>query len=245
VRRAASSWVGIAAAVVALVAGSDGAQAREKLARFPAGADRTPASRYAALGRDSCLRELRRRGIAFRSVDSARGVLAPVRLLGKVGGVRYRTDLDPSAGRRAPWEVFDCRLVLALDDFSTILRAHEVVEVRIFSAWRPPAKSWPKGKVARRHPGALALDARVFRKQDGSELDVDAQWGGAIGAETCGAGAAAPEPPSPQARELRSIVCEAADARIFHSILTPNYDRPHHNHLHLEVTAEVKWFIVR
>ena len=49
----------------------------------------------------------------------------------------------------------------------------------------------------------------------------------------------------PEAREIRSIACEAADARIFHSILTPNYDRPHRNHFHLEVTAGVQWFIVR
>jgi hypothetical protein len=46
-------------------------------------------------------------------------------------------------------------------------------------------------------------------------------------------------------RELRSIVCEAADQHIFTSMLTPNYDRAHENHLHLEVTPGVQWHLVR
>jgi hypothetical protein len=40
-------------------------------------------------------------------------------------------------------------------------------------------------------------------------------------------------------------VCAAADAHLFTTILTPNYDRAHYNHFHLEVTPEVKWHLVR
>jgi hypothetical protein len=44
--------------------------------------------------------------------------------------------------------------------------------------------------------------------------------------------------------ELRRIVCDAAGARLFNVALTPNYNWPHRNHFHLEVTAGVGWFVV-
>jgi hypothetical protein len=49
---------------------------------------------------------------------------------------------------------------------------------------------------------------------------------------------------TPAATELRSILCEAVAQHLFNVVLTPNYNREHHNHFHLEVTAGVKWFLV-
>ena len=239
-----SGWLVGAGVGLALAAMAPRLEGRS-VARFPAGATQTPAYRYARLSASQCFGELRTRNIAFRRVKQARGVLAPLRLAGELGGVLYRTDFPEPQRQQVPWEVLDCRLVLAMHDFSAILRAHDVVEVRIFSGWRPPPKRWPADKIARRHPGGLALDVRLLRKASGSELVVEDDFHGRIGAETCGKAAVPPRPATPEARELRSIACEAADARIFNSILTPNYDRPHHNHFHLEVTAGVKWFIVR
>jgi hypothetical protein len=239
-----SAWLPSAGVALALV-GLTGRLEGRDLAKFPRGATETPAYRYAHLGADNCRAELGRRGIAFREVEEARGVLAPVRLTGALGGVVYRTDFPAAKRPSLPWEIFDCRLVLAMHDFSSILAAHDVEEVRIFSGYRPPSKRWPKDKLARRHPGALALDVRMFRKRDGTVLVVEEHFNGRIGSKTCGESAAKPQPPALEARELRSIACEAADAQIFNSILTPNYDRPHRNHFHLEVTPGVKWFIVR
>ncbi len=219
------------------------ALAGPNLARFPKHPATAPAMRYARLGRRACLRALKQRHIDYTPVSKAPGVLAPVRLRGKLEGVLFRTDYPPKMRRKVPWEVFDCRLVLALDDFTRILKAHDIDEVRIFSAWRPPSRHWPEGKIARRHPGALAVDVRVLKKKSGQELVVEHDFHGRIGAETCGPDADSPDPATPEARELRSIVCEASDARIFNSILTPDYNKPHHNHFHLEVTAGVKWFI--
>jgi hypothetical protein len=76
-------------------------------------------------------------------------------------------------------------------------------------------------------------------------LDVKKQFGGRIGSVTCGPKARPPSPATDDAKELRAIVCEIAAARIFTSILTPNYDRPHFNHIHLDLTPRVKWRIVR
>jgi hypothetical protein len=207
---------------------------------------KSPAAKYAALQRDACLRELRSRGIAFTEVPEARGVLAPIRLRGPLGGVTYRTEAPAAEREKSPFEVFDCRLALALDDFGAILRAHDVEEALIFSAWRPPPKSWPATKLATRHPGALAVDIRVFVKKaaPGSErptLVVERDWLPAHEAPSCGDKAPPILPDTAEAREIRDIFCQASDRRIFSSMLGPNYDKPHKNHFHLEVTPGVKW----
>ena len=210
----------------------------------PPDPEATPAFRYANLDRDACEAELTRRAIPFTRVDEARGVLAPVRLTGPVAGIAYHTGLPADQRLTSPNEVFDCRLVLALSDFSAILSAHDVVEVIHMSGWRPPpSKSWPAGKLGTRHDGALALDAGTFVLKDGTKLEVLKDFHGRIGARTCGPGTG-PWPATPQAKELRSIACEAAEAHLFQVELTPDYNWPHRNHFHLEVTPGVKWFLV-
>ncbi len=215
-----------------------------KVSRFIAPADATasPAYRYGVLSQLDCEAELKRRGVGFVR-ETARGVLAPVRLTGPLRGVQFRTDLDDRARAASPWEIADCRLVLALDDLAALLGRHDVVEVRHYSMYRPPPQPWPDDKLGTRHSGGLALDAGRFVAKDGRVLDVDKHFHGAIGAATCGAGAA-PRPATAEALKLRAILCEAVDRRLFNVVLTPNYDRPHHNHFHLEVTAGVKWFLV-
>lgn len=258
---------------LALVSGNGRARGRGRtVAELDPAWASAPSAQYAALSKPACLAELRRRHIAFQPVAEARGVVAPVRVVDGVGGVLYRTALSRSRRLENPHDVFDCRLVLALHDFSRILRKHDIDEVLMFSGWRPPSKRWPKGKPAVRHPGALAIDIYRFgtwvsaepepaaqpadgtapparsakhRRRKRAWLDVKEHFGGRIGARTCGPKAAAPHPISDQARQLRAIVCEAAEARIFTSILTPNYDRPHANHVHLDLATKVKWRIVR
>jgi hypothetical protein len=207
----------------------------------PADAADAPAVRYAQLDQDACEAELAERAIAFTRVE-AHGVLAPVRVAQALHGVTFHTDAREADRPTSPYEIADCRLVLALDDFAQILERHGIVDVRHYSIYRPP-HGWPEGKIGSRHDGALAIDAGRFQDQDGKVLDVDKDFHGAIGAATCGDGAG-PRPSSPAAVELRAILCEAVSARLFNVVLTPNYNRPHHNHFHLEVTAGVRWFLV-
>jgi hypothetical protein len=208
----------------------------------PAGFGDSPATRYAKLDRTACEVELGRRSVPFVAVDEARGVLAPVRLTGPLHGVTFRTGLPKAQRATSPWEIVDCRLALALDDFAAQLATHDVQEVIHFSVYRPPVLSWPAGKLASRHPGALAIDAGSFVKKDGTTLEVERDFHGHIGAVTCGG--AGPDQTTPQAVELRRIVCDAAAARLFNVVLTPDYNRPHRNHFHLEVTAGARWFVV-
>ena len=203
------------------------------------------AERYAALSPSACLAELSARGIAFTREPPTRGVEIPVRLTGAVGGVRYRTDFPDKQRGKVPWEIFDCRLVLSLDDFGATLKAHSIVEARIFSCWRPPSASWPLTQRARRHEGALAVDVREFRKENGETLSILDHFNGRLGSPPCGAEAVPPSPATSEAKELREIACAAAESHVFNSVLTPNYDLPHKNHFHLELTPDVDWFMVR
>lgn len=205
----------------------------------PADAKDSPAYRYGNLSQDDCEAELKNRSIDFERVE-ARGVGAPVRIKQALHGVTFRT--DGKDHEDSAYEITDCRLALALDDFAAELAQHDIVEVRHYSIYRPPPKSWPEGKVAQQHIGAVAIDAGRFIKSDGSVLDVVKHFHGAIGAKTCGDGAG-PHPVTPEATELRTILCDAVEHRLFNIYLTPNFNRPHHNHFHLEVTG-ANWFLV-
>ncbi len=200
----------------------------------------TPAARYAKLSADECKAELTQRGIPYLD-ETAPGVEIPVRLLGPIGGVLYRTDAGEAERRHSPWEVFDCRLVLSLADFGEILARHEVVEARIFSAWRPLARA-ANSIPQRRHPAALAVDVRALKKANGEQLVILKDFHGRIGAPLCPPNR---PPAGAAAAELLDIVCEAAAAHYFNSILTPNYNRAHKNHFHLELTPGVSWFLLR
>lgn len=205
-------------------------------------AAKTPAVRYAALSQGTCEAELRRRRVPFTRVE-ARGVLAPVRLRGPVSGVVYRSQVPERSRTTSPYEIFDCRLVLALDDFSKLLQKLDVIEVIHYSAYRPPARrGWVPGRIGSRHGGALALDIGRLVRRDGTALDVEKDFHGRIGARTCGG--AGPIPATPEALLLRTLVCDAAAAHFFNLILTPNYNWAHRNHFHVEVTSRVRWFIV-
>jgi hypothetical protein len=166
-----------------------------------------------------------------------------VRLSGPLHGVAYHSTLPVRQRASSPYEILDCRLVLALDDFSAILAKHDVVEVVHYSVYRPPSTSFPAAQIGRQHDGALAIDAGWFKRKDGSVLQVERDFHGRIGAGTCGPGTG-PLPVTAEASALRSIVCEAADAHLFNVELTPDYNWQHRNHFHLEVTPAVRWFLV-
>jgi hypothetical protein len=206
-------------------------------------AELTPAVRYASLDPSSCAVELSSRAVPFVAVDAARGVLAPIRLTGPVHGVSFHSGLAVPLRATSPYEILDCRLALALDDFAGLLARHGITEVVHLSLYRPPPRGWASGRIAGQHGGGLAIDAAKFVKADGSVLDVDRDFAGKIGDSTCGPGAV--QPRSVPSAELRSIVCEAALEHLFHVELTPDYNGKHKNHFHLEVRAKARWFLVR
>jgi len=218
--------------------------AKKAASRFeaPSDVENTPAYKYGSMSPSECELELDNRKISFQK-ETARGVAGAIRLSGPLHGVTFKADVEEKDRATTPYEIVDCRLALALDDFAAILEKHGIVEVRHYSIYRPPPKSWPDDKEGTRHDGAMAIDAAHFVNKDGKSLDVVKHFNGAIGNKTCGDGAA-PDPVTAEATELRSILCDSVAAHLFNVVLTPNYNKPHHNHFHLEVTAGVKWFLV-
>jgi hypothetical protein len=112
-----------------------------------------------------------------------------------------------------------------------------------------PAKEAPAAPAPRttwaapgtRHPAGLAIDVALLKKRDGHWISVASHFQGKIGAKTCGEGVR--DADSPDARELRSMVCEANDLGVFTYVLTPNYNAAHADHFHMEIRPQVKWFL--
>lgn len=203
-----------------------------------------PATLYGALDGASCEAQLKKRGVAYAHVPGgARGVDRPIRLTGKLRGVDFHSMVAAKDRATSPYEILDCRLALALDDLAAMLAGHAIVEAIHFSMYRPPGKGADLAKPKSEHQGAMAIDLATLVKKDGTKLSVLGDWHGGIGQKTCGPGAA-PSPATKGALELRGILCDAAQKRLFNVILTPNYNKPHENHFHLEVTKGVKWFLV-
>ncbi len=204
-----------------------------------------PSFKYGAMNKEQCHTELRSRKVGFTELEGKRGVLLPVRLTGPVHGVTIRTELPAQERKTSAFEVMDCRLALAVSDFAQIVAKHDIVEVHIFSAWRPPPKSWPMDQEAIRHPGGLAIDVRrlVKKKADADkgkgvqDLVVDRDWTAVKGRAPCPVDTAL----TGNEKALRVIFCETKAARAFTSMLSPNYDADHKNHFHLEVRPKVKW----
>jgi hypothetical protein len=197
-----------------------------------------PSMRYAAMDQATCEAELIRRRVPFTRGEPMAGVLAPVRLHGPLtGGLAIHSMLSPAQREHSAMEIFDCRLVLALDDFSVLLQKHGIVEAIHMSAYRPRSQFGCTHKYdGKQHCGALAVDIMTFKRKDGSSLSVERDFHGHPGLSTCTT--------HPAPNELWAIVCEAADAGIFNVILSPNYNAQHYNHLHVEVTPEAAWMLV-
>jgi hypothetical protein len=204
----------------------------------------TPAHRYANFTNDEAVAELERRSIAFVEESSGpSGVRAPVRLTGPLHGVEVHSTVPAAERAGSQYELLDARLALALDDFCAQLERKDVVELVHYTMYRPGASpSAETDQLPTRHPGGLAIDVGALRRRDGRWLDVGKHWKAEVGARTCGPGAKAHASESTQ--ELVSIVCEAATRHLFHYMLTPHYDRAHHDHLHLEIKPGAKWFLV-
>jgi hypothetical protein len=207
--------------------------------------DDAPNMRYAALDRDTCEAELERRGVPFVRGEPTDGVLEPERLRGPLRGVAIHTGAPIAVRERSSMEIFDCRLVVALDDFAALASARGVVEMNHISAYRPKSAYGCTVKYpGLQHCAALAVDIAVFKLADGTVWNVQKDFHGHVGSPTCGP-TAHPTAPTPASTALWGLVCDAADRGIFNVMLTPNYNAEHFNHLHVEITPRARWMLIR
>jgi hypothetical protein len=142
-------------------------------------------------------------------------------------------------------EIFDCRLVLALDDFAALAASRGIVEMVHLSAYRPQSAHGCTPKYAGlQHCGALAVDIATFRRSDGTEWNVEKDFHGKVGSATCGP-AAHPASVTPASAGLWALVCDSAARGTFNVILTPNHNQEHVNHFHVEVTPDADWMLIQ
>lgn len=200
------------------------------------------AHEIAALSDRQCLSVLRRAGVAWSpSGRVQRGISQPIFINGPIGGVTFR---GSGTNPRTIHEIMDCRLAVALLRWSRQLRALSIREVVHLSIYRPATESAVQRQpVQTRHPGAMAIDAGVFVRDDGTIVSVLDHFRGHLGRPVCGPEARVPR--DDRARLLRTIACDSARRGLFHVVLTPNFNEPHRNHFHLEVTRNVSWQYVR
>ncbi|WP_437803124.1 extensin family protein [Sorangium sp. So ce693] len=121
--------------------GGDAVGARFEL---PAWSASSRAATYGGLSADACDREVRRRGIPHAPARGAPLVDRPIRITGALHGVTFRGDGVAKPRSASPFDIADCRLVLALDDLAAFLATRGVAEVVHFSMHRPA----PAGAVA-------------------------------------------------------------------------------------------------
>ncbi len=198
------------------------------------------ATEIAALSPRQCLRALARARVPFERLRwGSSGMATPVVVTGPIAGILVH------AGRgAAPRETMDCLLAVALVRYAGFLRAHGVREVRHLSLHRPATAAEVASRpLLPRHPGGLAIDAAVFVRDDGSELNVTRDFRGHLGDPVCGPTARVSN--IPEARAIRAIFCDAVRDGLFHVALSPNFNDEHRNHFHLEIARSVSWLFVR
>lgn len=203
-----------------------------------AGAD---ASALMRMDRGRCHEYLRAHEVPFVALEHGRApeVAIPVRLTGAVAGVTFTIPWSENEARDAH-AIWDCRLVAAIVPVAEFLHAHGVTEVQYFSALR-------RGKIVRdkprsQHNVGLALDLLGLRGPAFALATVEQTYPkGRL--RTCPVGAAPGSPGSPVpvgagADDLYlALACQAYVRGLFHTILTPDHDRAHANHLHLDLKA--------
>jgi hypothetical protein len=210
----------------------------------PALRDDVPNRRYARLDSTSCLKELTARGVPFTPAEPTTGVATPIRLRGSVRGIAIHSTLAPEARAKSSMEIFDCRLVLALDDFAGLAGPRGITDIVHFGAYRPKSQNGCTAKYdGLQHCGALAVDIGSFRRGDGSEWNVLRDFHGSVGSPTCGP-TAHPTSQAPASVGLWSLVCDTAARGIFNVMLTPNYNQEHQNHIHVEITPDADWMLI-
>jgi len=158
------------------------------------------------------------------------------------GPLRGVTFLTP--GWKSKYGVLDCRLALTVDELAEVLAKHDVARVLVGTAYRPGSRLPRRRRKLSQHGHALAIDVVSFYLNDGTELNIQDDYHGEIGQPSCGPEAVLTEP-TEDAIKLRNLVCDIARARLFHFMLTPNYDAAHHDHLHLDIKRGATRSVIR
>ena len=214
---------------------------RTAVARYPAAPSRTEAPLVGALidqpiggeTRSAVLRESADLQQCVAQLTAARVTFRPVpdRVNSATCGLTAGGALGPDMGtvaRMAPGDIeMTCRTALALsiwrrqslEPAAREILGSDVVQIDHMGAYACRAVNNGAGSTrVSAHSQAAALDVSGVRLRDGRRITVTDDWSG----------------DEPEARFLRRIRDDAC--RIFGTVLSPDYNAVHRDHLHLEAT---------
>lgn len=186
------------------------------------------AVRFSIRSQARCLAQLEKLGVPAQLVERplVTPVPAPVALTGPVGGIAF---VSLYADRQV--EV-SCELAARLPALARILRKHGVRAVGVSSSYREqPRVSF--------HTFGLALDLAGFRTKK-RMLRVAEDFEVTPDEHTCAA-----RPRSERGRALLALVCDVVESHLFSSVLTPNYNEGHRDHLHFDLRPDDPRLFVR
>ena len=181
----------------------------------------------------SCTELLDLYNLKWEEAASSPGIEAPISLDLPLNGVDFRfVDVDTNRTRL----YLDCRLALALARANPIFLKNNistVVDIGIYN-YRciggegfPP--DCPQGISA--HANAQAIDIYALESNDGQTFSIEDDWViDEENEETCEA-----ETSSDADTLLHDVFCQQDSQNIWNTILTPNFNSAHRNHIHLDL----------
>jgi hypothetical protein len=207
--------VAMIAAVLALSFGASDADAgkrRRKLPNMPRNWSWPPTVEMIDAGKQ-CLEELDALGVKYERMKLVKKVATPIVVPDlKLGDIALE-----SKYRRGPF-VMDCHLARGLAKHSAALRSLGVAKLRFSQIhdYRYVERNGRRTSILSRHAIGLAMDVRGIVLEDGTELDVEADYG-----------------KGPNA--LHAVEALMAGVDEFRTPLTPGNDpRGHDDHFHFE-----------
>ena len=175
----------------------------------------------------SCHALLDRIGIRYTIPAPLMGVVDPVRVSFPINGVNFRYASYTAAVNPI---TMDCRLAVAIYHLTRELRTRwdvtDLVHLGVYN-YRPIAGTMTLSQ----HSYATALDISNLRTSNGTTHSVLSDFV-ANGRPTC-------PPRASNARDLllKQVACWMNESRVFHIVLTPNYNADHRDHFHVDLTA--------
>ncbi|MBL8684520.1 MAG: extensin family protein [Myxococcales bacterium] len=175
----------------------------------------------------SCHALLDRIGVRYTVSGALMGVADPVRVTPPINGVNLRYASYTAAVSAM---VMDCRLAVALFHATRELRTRwdvtDVVHLGVYN-YRPIAGS----TMLSQHAYAMAIDIANLRTSNGTTHSVLNDFV-ANGRPTC-----PPRASNARDRLLKEFACWMHESRVFHIVLTPNYNAAHRDHFHVDLTV--------
>jgi len=176
---------------------------------------------------NACYSILEENGVIFKKVDKVKGVQIAIRTDSPLGGVLFTYLYDSDI-----YSIMDCRLAVSLIEWGALLADYGIKEVGHMRTYSPGAKI-KGGRKKSGHSRAMAIDAATFYFKNGDMWSIEDDWSDRRkNIDPCRPGR---NDRSKKLGLLREISCKTAELELFQVILTPHYNRAHHDHLHLEL----------